>query len=48
MVTVINAEKFEYKKNQAIIKAFNGTAFFKSNNLEINEIISIKNSIHYS
>ncbi len=39
---VINAEKFEYKKNQTIIKAFNGTAFFKSNNLEIkfNEIIS--------
>ncbi len=31
----INAEKFEYKKNQKIIKAINGVAYFKSSNLEI-------------
>ena len=39
---VIKAKKFEYKKNQKIIKAFDGVAFFKSNNLEIKfgELIS--------
>ena len=39
---VIKAKKFEYRKDKKIIKAFNGIAFFKSNNLEIKfgEIIS--------
>ena len=32
---IINAKKFEYKKDQKIIKAFSGIAYFKSNNLEI-------------
>ena len=37
----IQAEKFEYKKNTNILKAFNGIAFFKTDNLKIefNEII---------
>ncbi len=39
---VINAKKFEYNKNQKTLKAFNGKAYFRSNNLEIefDEIIS--------
>ena len=32
---VIDAVKFEYRKDQKIIKAYEGVAFFKENNLEI-------------
>ena len=41
----INAEKFEYKKNQKIIKALNGIAYFKSNNLKIEFSEMISNQI---
>ncbi len=44
---VINAKKFEYKKNQKTIKAFDGVAFFKSSNLEIKfgELISNQSTL---
>ena len=32
---IINAKKFEYEKDKKVLKAFDGKAYFKSYNLEI-------------